>query len=112
MKAVVVIVVASFLAMAWVCWAGQQGDIFTSLRCGACHKAEKSTKAFPSLNEIAKAYEGKEAQLAAYFQGKGQSLVRPDEASRMAKYLQRTKALSDADRKALVDFIMSYKVKN
>lgn len=109
MKTVVVMVVAGFLAMTWVCWAQQQGDVFTSLHCGACHKAEATTKAFPSLKEIAKAYEGKEAQLAAYFQGKGQSLVRPDEASRMGNYIEKTKALSDADRKALVDFIMSHK---
>lgn len=109
MKTVVLIVVAGFLAMTWVCWAEQQGNIFTSLHCGACHKAERSTKALPSLKEIAKAYEGKEAQLAAYFQGKGQSLVRPDDASRMGKYIEKTKALSDADRKGLVDFIMNHK---
>jgi len=109
MKTVGVIVVAGFLAMTWVCWAQQQSDVFTSLHCGACHKAEESTKAFPSLKEIAKAYEGKEAQLVGYFQGKGQSMVRPDEASRMGRYIEKTKALSDADRKSLVDFIMSNK---
>lgn len=109
MKTVLIVVFAGFLAMTWVCLAEQQGNIFTSLHCGACHKAEESTKAFPSLKEIEKAYEGKEAQLAAYFQGKGQSLVRPDEASRMGKYIEKTKALSDADRKTLVDFIMRHK---
>ncbi|MBN1843085.1 MAG: c-type cytochrome [Deltaproteobacteria bacterium] len=109
MKIVLAIVVGGFLALTWIAWAGQQGDIFNTLHCGACHKAERSTKALPSLKEIAKAYEGKEAQLAAYFQGKGRSLVRPDDASRMGKYIEKTKALSDADRKELVDFIMRHK---
>ena len=109
MKTVIAIVVGGFLAMNWVCWAQQQSDIFTSLHCGACHKVDVSTRAFPSLKEIAKAYEDKEAQLAAYFKGKGQSLVRPDEASRMGRYIEKTQALSDADRKSLVDFIMSHK---
>jgi cytochrome c len=109
MKKGVLVVVTGFLAMTWICWAGEQGDVFSSMRCGVCHKAEKSTKSFPSLKEIAKAYEGKEAQLAAYFQGKGQSVLRPEGESRMKNYIEKTKALSDADQKALVDFIMSHK---
>lgn len=109
MKKGVLVVVTGFLAMTWICWAGEQGDVFSSMRCGVCHKAEKSTKSFPSLKEIAKAYERKEAQLAAYFQGKGQSVLRPEGESRMKNYIEKTMALSDADQKALVDFIMSHK---
>jgi len=109
MKKGVLVVVTGFLAMTWICWAGEQGDVFSSMRCGVCHKAEKSTKSFPSLKEIAKAYEGKEAQLAAYFQGKRQSVLRPEGESSMKNYIEKTKALSDADQKALVDFIMSHK---
>jgi cytochrome c551/c552 len=109
MKKLVLVVVTGFLATTWVCWAEQQGDVFSSMHCGVCHKAEESSKSFPSLKEIAKAYEGKEAQLAAYFQGKGQSVLRPEETSRMKNYIEKTKALSDADQKALVDFIMSHK---
>jgi cytochrome c551/c552 len=108
MKTLIAVVLAGFLATTWVCWAEEQGDVFSSMRCGVCHKAEKSTKSFPSLKEIAKAYEGKEAQLAAYFQGKGESILRPEGESRMKNYIEKTKALSDADQKALVDFIMSH----
>jgi len=107
MEKVVLFVITGFLAMTWVCWAEQQGDVFSSMHCGVCHKAEGSGKSFPSLKEIAEAYEGKEAQLVAYSLGKEESVLRPGESSRMKNYIEKTKALSDADRKALVDFIMS-----
>ena len=47
--------------------------------------------------------------LLAYFQGKGQALARPNQTGTMGKYIEKTKALPEADRKALVDFIMGHK---
>jgi cytochrome c551/c552 len=73
------------------------GKVFESLGCGVCHKSEAS-ETFPSLKQMTQAY-----------QAKANPIMRPEKASRMKRYIEKTKALSDADRQALVDFIMSHK---
>ena len=80
---------------------------FRSLRCGGCHKAA-GFKAPPSLKDMAGAYHGKEDQLTSYLKGESGPVVKPAEGNMMKRALEKTKALSDADRKALADFIMSH----
>jgi cytochrome c len=87
--------------------AEQGGALFESLRCGGCHKADVS-KAPPSLKEMAGAYHGKEDQLTSYLRGEAGPIVKPAEGNMMKRALEKTKALSDEDRKALADFIMSH----
>ncbi len=66
------------------------------------------SKANPSLKEIAQAYHGKEERLLSYLKGEAAPIIQPEKARIMKRALEKTKALSDADRKALADFIMSH----
>ena len=87
-------------------WAEDGAVIFKSHGCTVCHKKESSSKVNPSLTEIAAAYQGKQEQLIQFLNGESESIVRPQKASIMKRYIKRTKALSDEDRKALADFLM------
>jgi cytochrome c551/c552 len=103
-KTGLVLVVASLWLAANV-FAQQGGALFESLHCGGCHKTTASN-AFPSLKEVSGAYQGKEDQLIKYLKGESDPIVKPAEVQMMKRYIEKTKALSDADRKALADFIM------
>ena len=101
-----VLVVASLWLAANVL-AQQQGGIFESLHCGSCHKSDVSA-ASPSLKEIAGVYQRKEDQLMKYLNAEAGPIVKPAEGNVMKRAIEKTKALSDVDRKALADFIMSH----
>jgi len=88
--------------------AGGTGEaIFEGQHCGACHKPDTG-KMNPSLKEIAQAYQGKEEQLIKYLRGETDPVIKPDKASVMNRSVEKTKGLSDEDRKALADFMISY----
>ena len=87
--------------------AEQEATVFESQGCGMCHKTEASG-ASPSLKEIAQAYQGREDHLIGFFKGEAEPIVQPARGSMMKGYIEKTKALSDAERKALADPIMSY----
>ena len=70
-------------------------------------KKKSTSKVNPSLTEISQAYQGKEEQLMRYFQGASEAVVRPEKANLMKRHIEKTKSLSDADRKVLADFILS-----
>jgi len=82
-------------------------DVFESLRCGICHKVDTG-KTSPSLMEIAQAYKGKESQLMSYFQGESEPVVKPEKGEMMKRYIEKTKALPDGERKSLADFILNH----
>jgi cytochrome c len=89
-------------------WAQDGAGTFKSLRCGFCHKpAQKG--AGPSLKEIAEAYTGKEDQLVEYLKGGAPPVIAPDKASVMQPSLEKTKELSDPERKALADYLLQAK---
>jgi len=109
MKKLTIMLVITLIGAAWGI-ASEQGEaIFESQGCKACHRAESNSKVNPSLSDIARAYSGKTDQLIRYLNGETESIVKPDKASRMKRYIQKTQALSEEDRKALADFIMSHK---
>jgi cytochrome c551/c552 len=89
--------------------ADQQGEtIFKSKGCAFCHKqGGPSSGSIPSLPELAKAYNGRKAQLIQYFQGNADPIVRPERAISMKRPLKKTMALSDAGRAALADYILN-----
>jgi cytochrome c551/c552 len=89
--------------------ADEGSTIFKSLGCKVCHKKESTSKVNPSLTEIATAYQGKEEQLIIYLKGDSEAIVRPEKANLMKRHIQKTKSLSDTDRKALADFILTHK---
>ncbi len=88
--------------------ADEGESIFKSNRCGACHKPDTSAAGRPSLKEISQAYHGKEKQLEAYFKGESEPIITPEKAGSMKRYIEMTKALSDADRNMLVDYLMKH----
>ena len=60
------------------------------------------------MKEIARGYQGKEDHLISYLKGEAEPIVQPPRASMMKGYIEKTKTLSDAERTALADCIMSY----
>ncbi len=90
-------------------WAAEEGNVFQTLGCGTCHKEAAKSQTFPSLSEIAQAYGGKADQLVKYLNGETGPILRPESGATMKRYVEKTKALSDADRKALADFILGKK---
>ena len=89
-------------------WADEGETIFTSQGCMSCHKKEGTSKVNPSLTELSQAYQSKEEQLIKYLKGESEPIVRPEKAGLMKSKIEKTKNLSDADRKALADFILSH----
>ncbi len=89
--------------------AENQGEkIFKSKGCIFCHKQKMTTGTIPSLFELAKVYKGKNERLIRYFKGEADPIVNPERSVVMKRPLRKTKALSDSERAALVDFILSH----
>jgi cytochrome c len=88
--------------------AAQGEAIFKAQGCMTCHNPDKGSKVNPSLRDIAQAYSGQGARLVQYLQGQSEALVNPEKAAMMKRQIEKTKALSEPDRQALVDFIMSH----
>ena len=107
MKKVIFWGIVSLILVAASVWAGQGEEIFKAQRCSSCHRAETG-KANPSLKELAQAYQGKNDRLINYLKGGAESIIRPEKAGIMKRYVEKTMALSEEDRKALADFIMSH----
>jgi cytochrome c len=108
MKKVIVIFVAVCCLTAPALAAEQGKALFKSQGCTACHRPEGSSKVNPSLTEIAQMYQGKEDQLTQYLNGEAEAIVKPDKAGMMKRHIEKTKQLSDAERKSIADFIMMY----
>ena len=85
--------------------ADEGETIFKSQGCMSCHKKESTSKVNPSLTDIATAYQGKQEQLIKYLKGESEAIVRPEKAHLMKRHIEKTKILSEADLKALVDFL-------
>lgn len=88
--------------------AEEEKPIFKSLRCNICHKADTG-RAYPSLKEITKVYNGDSKKLEKYLQGKAEPIVNKEKGKSMDRYIEKTKALSDEEMKSLVDYILSNK---
>ena len=97
------------LMLGTMLWAADGGGeaTFQSLRCHICHKPDRRS-AGPSLLEIAKAYSGKQQQLAQYLKGETEPLIDLGKRQVMERKLEKTKELSDAERKDLADYILSF----
>lgn len=80
--------------------------IFKSQGCISCHTKAGASKVNPSLTEISKAYQGKEEQLVKYLKGESEAIVRLEKAVLMKRQIEKTKGLSDSDRKNLADYLL------
>jgi cytochrome c len=88
-------------------WAEEGDTIFKSQGCSSCHKIKSTSKVNPSLTEISTTYQGKQAQLIKFLKGESEPIVRPEKAYLMKRYVEKTKQLSEADLKALTDYLLS-----
>jgi len=95
------------LAVAGFAMAADGKAIFQQKGCASCHQPTADTVG-PSLKKIAQAY-GSVDQLVKYLKGEAQPIVDPAKAAIMNPQLAQLKGLSDAELKALAEYIMSYK---
>jgi cytochrome c len=109
MKAYMMIVLAVVLLVTVQAGAEEGEAIFKAKGCITCHKKTAGgSKINPSLPEIAQAYRDKEDQLLNYLKGDSEPIVKPQKFHTMKRQLKKISSLSDADLKALADFIMSH----
>jgi cytochrome c len=87
--------------------AGSGEALYESLKCGACHKPDQKAAAI-SLGEIAKAYQD-QAKLVSYFKGEIPMITESAKAGMMKGQLKNLAVLADEDKKALADYILSFK---
>ena len=107
MKQIGIWIISAVCIVAMNTARAEEGEtIFKSQGCMSCHKKESTSKVNPSLTDIATAYQGKEEQLAKYLKGESDAIVRPEKANLMKRHIEKTKMLSEADLKALVDFLL------
>jgi cytochrome c len=100
--------VIAMLVLASVGFAGDHGEaVFEAQRCGVCHKPDTG-KMNLSLREIAEAYQGKEEQLIKYLKGEAEPMIRPEKADMMKRSVEKTKGLTDEERRALAVFMLGY----
>jgi len=105
----VILAIFLFLFFTAALSADEQGEeIFKSQGCIFCHKHNGASSSVPSLSELAKAYKGKKEQLIQYLKGEAHPIIEPERAGTMKRQLEKTKALSDSERAALVDFMLSH----
>lgn len=89
-------------------WAADTGGeaTFQSLKCHVSHKPDRKS-AGPSLPEIAKAYSGQQQRLVQYLKGEAEPLIDLGKRQMMEGKLEKTKGISDGERKDLADYILS-----
>ena len=87
--------------------AGNGETLFQSLKCGSCHKPDQKSTAIP-LNEIAKAYQD-QAKLVGFFRGESPMVIESSKGGMMKGQMSHLAALSDDEKKALADYILSFK---
>jgi len=106
----IILVILSCLLFTAALSASEQGEaIFKSNGCIFCHKAEGTTSGtIPSLSDLAGAYKGKKEQLIQYLKGESHPIINPERAGTMKRQLEKTKAMSDSERSALADFMLSH----
>ena len=110
MKQIVIWIISAVCILVMNTAMADEGEtIFKSQGCMSCHKKESTSKVNPSLIEISQAYQGKEAQLIKYLQGNSEAIVRPEKSNLMKRHIEKTKKLSQADLKALVDYFLLQK---
>jgi cytochrome c len=107
MKRIGIWIISAVCMIAMNTAGADEGEtIFKSQGCMSCHKKESTSKVNPSLTDIATAYQGKEEQLIKYLKGDSEAIVKPEKANLMKRHIEKTKMLSEADLKALVDYLL------
>lgn len=97
-------------ALLWAAGAfGADGKtLFEESKCTMCHHAE-GKGAGPSVDDIAKAYAGKKAQLEDYLAGKAEPQMEPGKAHMMKRYLEKLAGMSAEERAAIAGYVLGEK---
>ena len=74
--------------------------------CVACHQVDKKVIG-PSLQDIAKIYKDKNADMVAFLKGEGEPIVDPSQYEIMKANFVITKAMSDEELKGLEAYVYS-----
>jgi len=102
-----VLVLVLALAAAGIAADVDGAAVFTSLKCGMCHKPDKKAAAI-SLAEIDQTYSDKE-KLLQFFKGEIKPLIESEKWGMMRPQLEKIKALPDPERDALADYLLGFK---
>lgn len=81
--------------------------VFQKMKCDLCHKPDKKSAAVP-LTDIVKAYPDK-GKLVAFFKGEAKPLIESEKWGMMRGPLTKIQALSDQEKEALADYLLSFK---
>jgi cytochrome c len=74
--------------------------------CVACHQVDKKVIG-PSLQDIAKIYKDKNADIVTFLKGEGEPIVDPSQYEVMKTNFAVTKAMSDEELKGLEAYVYS-----
>jgi cytochrome c len=83
-------------------------ETFKTNGCVACHEPNRKVVG-PALKDISAAYLDNREGLTAFLKGEGEAIVDPAQAAVMAPQIEITKAMEDADRDLIIDYILSIK---
>jgi cytochrome c len=75
--------------------------------CVACHQVDKKAIG-PSLQDIAKIYKDKNADMVAFLKGEGEPIVDPSQYEIMKANFVITKAMSEEELKGLEAYVYSH----
>lgn len=106
-RVIVLLFIGGLCVSSHLSLASDGGVLFESLKCGACHKPDQKA-AGVSLAEIAKAY-ADPAKLVTFFKGEAPYIIESTKKGMMKGQMKNLAALSDEDKKALSDYILSFK---
>lgn len=80
--------------------------IFKEKGCVVCHQLDTKLVG-PALKEISKVYTGKKENLNSFLKGDSKSIIDPAQHAIMEPQIAITKTMSDADRMAIVEYLLS-----
>jgi len=95
------------VALGTSAWAADGKAVFDAARCAGCHKPDTDGVG-PSLTAMAAAYGEGKGELVAFLAGEAEPRMDSGKFAIMKPNLRRTMALSDDERGALADFILSH----
>jgi cytochrome c len=75
--------------------------------CTSCHQVDQKVIG-PSIQEIAKIYKDKNANIVTFLKGNGEPIVDPSQFAVMKTNFPVTQAMSDEELKALESYIYSH----
>ncbi len=80
--------------------------LFKEKNCAVCHQLDTKLVG-PALKVISKTYAGKKEKLNSFLKGNSKSIIDPAQHAIMEPQIAITKAMSEEDRMAIVEYLLS-----